>query len=292
MLLMIGFSIKRLEIVEDSLRKNLTNLIFYVTLPALVINSMSYKFSVERLTQVLNVLGLSVAVYALMIAVSYLFTYLLPMEQKERDVYQFMLIFANVGFMGYPVIEVIFGSEGVFLAAIYNLVFNLLIWTQGVLIMSRSTSEESEFKLDNLKNPGTFSIGIGLLIFLLSIKLPAPVATTLEMLGDATTPLSMIVVGSILAQIELKQIFSNFKLWLVTALRLVIFPLVVLQALQLGSFSTLVVGVMVVLTGMPVAANTAIFAQEFGGDEALASEGIFLTTLLAMLSIPVLVSML
>ena len=292
LLLVTGFIIKRLKIVDENLNQNLTNLIIYVTLPALVINSMNYEFSRERFANLISVLWITLAVFAGMIAISYLVTRLLSVDQAQKDVYQFILIFANVGFMGYPVIDVIYGAQGIFLAAIYNLVFNVFLWTVGVLIISRSQDEQEGFQLDHLLNPGIFAVGVGFLIFLFSLQLPGPLVSTLEMLGETTTPLSMIVVGSILAQVTLRDIFSNFKLWLITAVRLVGLPLLTLVVLQPLGLDQLIQGVIVVLTGMPAAANTAIFAQEFGGDEALASEGVFLTTLLAMVTIPLLVSLL
>ncbi|MFO7819393.1 MAG: AEC family transporter [Halanaerobacter sp.] len=296
-LLMIGFIIRRLEIVDRHLNDNLTNLIIYVTLPALIINSMDYEFSLERLNQLGVVLVGSVFIFFIMIAVSWLVSSRLTQEGKERSIYRFILIFANVGFMGYPVVEVIFGQQGVFLATVYNLVFNLFIWTLGVLIMCNSQEgEKAKIDLSHLVNPGIISIGIGFLIFLFSLELPSSISHTLHLLGETTTPLAMIVVGNILAQVKIREIFSNLKLWLVTGVRLVLLPLLVLAILQ-GvtllipgfSFSPLLLGVLVVLTGMPAVANTAIFAQKFGSDEALASEGVFLTTLLSLVTIPLIV---
>ncbi|GAB6138673.1 AEC family transporter [Halanaerobaculum tunisiense] len=292
-LLMIGVIVKRLELVDNSLKQNLTNLIIYVTLPALLIDSMNYEFSLERLIQLGNVFIISLVVYALMIGLSYLTIKFLVAEGSAQDIYQFILIFSNVGFMGYPVIKVIYGtSEVVFLAAIYNLIFNILIWSLGVMIISRSQEDNPGFSYDNLINPGIISIGIGFILFLLSIKLPHFIEQTLEILGETTTPLSMIVVGSILAQVKLREIFSNFRLWLVAIIRLVGFPILTLLLLRNFSLDPLVLGVVVILTAMPAAANTAIFAQEFGGDEALASEGVFLTTLLSVVTIPLIVHLL
>ena len=298
-LLMIGFTIRRLEIVDQHLNDNLTNLIIYVTLPALIINSMNYDFSLERLSQLGMALVSAVFIFLIMISVSWLVSARLGSDKDEVSIYRFILIFANVGFMGYPVVEVIFGQQGVFLASIYNLVFNLFLWTIGVLIMCSSCRvEESKIKVDlsRLLNPGIISIGIGFLIFLFSVELPGAVDSTLHMLGETTTPLAMIVVGNILAQVEIKDIFTKGKLWLLAAVRLAILPVLVLAILKglsavvpIISFSPVLLGVLIVLTGMPAAANTAIFAQKFGSDEALASQGIFLTTLLSIVTIPLIV---
>ena len=295
-LLMIGFIIRRLKIVDQHLSSNLTNLIIYVTLPALIINSMDYDFTLERLNQLGVVLLIAVAIFILMTMIAWGLSSLLTSDQQEKAIYRFILVFANVGFMGYPVVEVIFGQQGVFLAAIYNLVFNIFLWTLGVLIMSSSKQEKTKLDFSNLINPGIISIGIGFLVFLFSLDLPGPINHTFAMLGETTTPLAMIVVGNILAQVTLREIFFNLKLWIVAVIRLLALPVVILLSLQglmyiIPSFhlSGVLLGVIVVLTGMPAAANTAIFAQEFGGDEALASEGVFLSTLLSVLTIPLIV---
>ncbi len=291
MLLLVGFIIKRLKIIDEHFNKNLSNLIIYVTLPALIINSMDYDFSVERLGQVGTVFVISIVSYFVMVLLSYLILKFIPVADSERDIYQFILIFANVGFMGYPVIDVIFGSEGVFLAAIYNLIFNLLLWTIGVMIISRSRQEDKGIDWSHLLNPGIFAVFIGFFLFIFSISLPQPISATLEILGSTTTPLSMLVVGAILAQVKLGDIFSNFKLWLISSIRLVGLPLLFLFILKVmpWEINSLIMGIIVVLTGMPAAANTAIFAEEFGGDAALASESVFLTTLLSVLTIPLIV---
>ncbi|TDX59300.1 AEC family transporter [Orenia marismortui] len=291
LLLLAGFIIKRLKIVDDHLNKNLTNIIIYLTLPALIINSMNYDFSFERLSKLANVFIITLGIYLLMILVSYLLVPFLSKEQSEKDIYQFILIFSNAGFMGYPIVNVIYGSEGVFLAAIYNLVFNIMLWTLGVMIMSRSHSKEEGINFSQLINPGIISIAIGLFIFIFSIKLPTAISDTLEILGHSTTPLSMLVVGSILAQVKLTEIFYNWRLWIITIVRLVILPVIVLVMLKIlpWDFDILVLGISVILTAMPAAANTAIFASEFDGDAALASEGVFLTTLISILTIPLIV---
>ncbi|MCK8816254.1 AEC family transporter [Natroniella sulfidigena] len=291
LLVLLGFSFRKLEIVKPSIDQNLSGLVLNLTLPALIITSMNYEFSSERLANLSSVFFITLAVYLLMISVSYLIRFILPSTEKEKDIYQFMIIFANTAFVGYPVIDLIFGAEGIFLAAIYNAIFNLMIWTIGVFIINPRTSKQ-EFSAKQLLTPGIVAVMIGMLLFLFSIDLPGPILTTLEKVGGTTTPLALFVVGSILAQIELSRIFTNFKLWLITLLRLIVLPFFVLALLRSLPVNDLVLGVTVILTGMPVAVTAVIFAQEFGGDYELASEGIFLTTLLSGLTIPLMIYLL
>ncbi|WP_408955056.1 AEC family transporter [Natroniella sp. ANB-PHB2] len=285
LLVLLGFSFRKFEIVKPSIDENLSGLVLNLTLPALIITSMNYEFSFERLANLSSVFFITLAVYLLMISVSYLIRFILSSTEKEKDIYQFMIIFANTAFVGYPVIDLIFGAEGIFLAAVYNAIFNLMIWTIGVFIITPQANKQ-EFSAKQLLTPGIVAVMVGLVIFLFSIDLPGPILTTLEKVGGTTTPLALFVVGSILAQIELSRIFTNFKLWLITLLRLIGLPFFVLVLLRSLSVNELVLGVTVILTGMPAAVTTVIFAQEFGGDYELASEGVFLTTLLSGLTIP------
>lgn len=285
-LIFIGFIIKQSKVVDREFINNLATFIIYVTLPALIINSMDYDFSVELLINVGISFVITCLIYLLMIAVANLVIKPFDIAESKASIYRFLIIFANVGFMGYPVTYVLFGSEGVFLASIYNLVFNIMIWSIGVIIITSKDKSVKYFNYKQLLNPGIIAIVIGFSLFIAPFSLPEAIIGALEILGDSTIPLAMIVVGATLAQVKISSIFYDLKLWLVALLRLIILPAVVFLLLMFLPIDETVAGVIVLLTAMPAATNTAIFAQEFGGDTTLASKGIFLTTLLAIITVP------
>jgi transposase len=143
-----------------------------------------------------------------------------------------------------------------------------------------------------LINPGIIAVFIGLFIFIFSIKLPYPVAKTLEMFGTMTTPLSMLIIGALIANMDFKKLFSGLALYYVTAIRLIILPLLVLIAMKiLGITDTMLLGTCVTTAAMPAAANTAIFAERYNGNSALASRIVAFSTIASMITIPIILSL-
>ncbi|WP_035571061.1 AEC family transporter [Halonatronum saccharophilum] len=292
-ILLLGFILRKIGIIDERGNKNFTNLIIYITLPALIIISMDYDFSLERLVMMRTTLIISAGIYIGMIIISYVIIKLLhPSPKSDEDIYQFMIIFANTAYIGFPVIQVIYGGEGIFLGAIYNVILNLVLWTLGIVIMERRKGEGAKITIKAILNPGIVSVVIGFLIFILSIDLPGPIKDAISMVGGVTSPLALIVVGSTLSQVKIGGTFTNIRLWIVSVIRQVVIPIIALFILRGFNIDPLILGVAVILTAMPVAAMTAIFAQEFRGDSALASEGVFLSTLLSMLTIPLVIQLL
>ncbi|AOY78274.1 hypothetical protein BJL90_06835 [Clostridium formicaceticum] len=288
--MMIGYGAKKLNYMDNALNKGLSNLVMHVTLPAMIIKSMQFEFSKELFFTSIKVILLSLVVYAIVIGISFCFPRMMRIGGKKRDVFQFILIFSNVGYMGYPIVDAIYGEIGVFYTALYNIPFNFIMLTLGVYVLRRS-SEGIKEKVDYKKvllNPGILAVAVGFSFFLLSIKLPLPVYETLDILGSTTTPLAMLVIGSFLADMSLGDVFKEEKiLWLAMA-RLVVLPGMVMGILYFVGVRGLMLGVPVVITAMPAAANTAVLATLYESDHYLASKGIFLTTALSLITIPLL----
>ncbi len=285
----VGFLTKKFKVINKVGQENISNLIIYITLPALIVTSMQYEFNLERLRLIKNTFLIALIIYLTMILTSYIgIRFFKLKEETDKNIYQFMIIFANTAFMGYPVIEVVFGSQGIFLAAIYNLVLNIMLWTIGIFIID-TKNKGFNFDYKKLFNPGIVSVLLGLILFVLPIELPLLAGEILNLLGGLTTPLALLVIGSSLAEVNVVSVFTNFKLWVIVFLRQILFPLLVLFILIQLEIDYLVIGVNVILTGMPIAAITAIFAQKYKENFILASEGVFLSTLLSFLTIPLLI---
>ena len=148
LLIITGFVIRKKNIVSESFQKELSTLVLHVTLPAFIISSMNFTFSEDVLKDIGMILVISFATYIIALLLSYPITKLLGVSGKKRDIYQYLCIFANVGFMGYPVLELIAGKQAVFYGAIYNLPFNLFVWTIGISIMMRHKNEEEKVEIE------------------------------------------------------------------------------------------------------------------------------------------------
>lgn len=287
-LIVTGFSALKLKIITSSAVPNLISLILKITLPAMILDSMvNQAYSPQVLAASGSVLLISFAVYAVLILLAIPLGSALHCPPEDRGVYRFVLSFSNVGFMGFPVVQAVFGKEALFYTAIYNLPFNLLSFTLGVIMLLRGHSGPA-FRLDwrHFTSPVLVSIVIGFLVFLTGLHPPTVVSQILALTGSVTTPLSMILVGALLAQNRFRETFGQWRLYVVSALRLVVWPLVVYFALRLFVADPLLAAIPALITAMPAAANTALLATEHGANAKLASRAVFLSTLLSIVTLP------
>ena len=293
-LIFIGFIIKKKNIITDQMTKDLSGLILNVTLPFMMIAAMNYSFSLEMLNNSMLTLVYGAISYGIVIVIAVIFNKVFKTNESQRGVYSFLIVFPNTGFMGFPVLMAMFGDIGIFYGAIYNLLFNLLTWTLGVKYMTihNAAENKSSSGLKNFINPGFISVFIGLLVFISPVKLPNIIYSPLKLLGDTTTPLAMLVAGAMLADIKISEVLGNKKLYILTIIRLLLAPMSMLLVFSIFRVPSIVKGVLVILTGMPSAVNTAIFATRYNSDSKLASQGVFITTLLNILTAPLIIYLL
>lgn len=292
LLIVIGAFVKRLKVVTDDVIREVGSLVLNVTLPAFLITSMNMEFSPSVLKSSAIFIVISLSVYVFGILMVKPATWLLKVEGKAMDVYEYIILFSNFGYMGYPVIDLIYGSQGVFYAAIYNLPFSFLVWTHGVHVLKRHTDSAGINSKKFHINASLVAIVTGFILFLLSVELPAPIFDALTLVGSMTTPLSMMFIGFILADSDFKQLTMDWKVYAFSILRLLIMPICVYLVLKTMGFEGLLLGVPVVISAMPAAANSAVIAAQYGSDYQLASRAIFISTLLSIATIPLFVALL
>lgn len=286
----MGYVIRKLNIVSDAINKEIGNLVINVALPAYLIVSMNQPFSMEMLKTSGIFVVMSFAVYAGFSISAKGFSKLIRVQGKERDVFEYTLLFSNVGYMGYPVVQVVFGTQGVFYTAVYNLSFSVLVWSYGVYLMNRNSDHKEKRK--GFLNPGLVAVLIGFTLFAFSIELPVPISATLKMIGDTTTPLSMMFIGFILAQTEMGAIMREWKVFAISFIRLIVQPASVWLVLRLFGVEGMLLNIPVLIAAMPAAVNTAIIASKYGSDYQLAAKLIYISTLLSVVTIPIVVRLL
>lgn len=283
-----GYAAKKTKVLNQETIRGISMLILNVSLPALIISSMQFPFSSEMLATSLRIALISVVTYVGLIAFSYGYTRLIKMETARMDVTQFALVFANVSFMGFPIISVLYGEQGVFYAALFNIPFQVLLVTLGVVFMTRH-SEDSSGKM-NLKkallSPGLIAVFIGFGFFLLPVTIPTPLLQSLQMIGGTITPLSMLLIGGMLADVSFSSVFGDRDLYVLTFVRLLLLPALVYAPLKLLGVDGILLAIPVLIIGMPVATLTGAFARLYDADYYFASKAIFLTTLCSLVTIP------
>lgn len=198
-------------------------------------------------------------------------------------------VFTNNGFMAIPLVSAMFGSMGVFLSTVNIAASTILIWTWGVKTLSGKDGKISVAKI--FVNPGTIAFGVGLLCFLTPFKLPAIPAETVSYLADLNTPLAMIVLGCFLAQSDLKTCLLDKKLYFMSAVRLVLFPLVLVPVLLLAPVDLTAKLCLMIGFAAPSAVLAAMFAQMHHTDYLYATKIVAHTTLFSAITMPLMISL-
>ena len=277
LVLLTGYIIKKLHIIDENASRRMSSLIVNVSSPFLIVSSMMKEIDLTP-RDILNIFLLSLSVYFFLFLLTLIVPKLLKVRAEDQGIYQFMIFFSNVAFMGFPVIYAMFGDIGIVYTAVFNIPFYLLVYTLGIYFVSKNTGKTVAFELKQMINAGVVAVMIGTFFFLTGLKLPSFMGSFMEMIGDLTTPLSMLVIGASLAGIQMRKLFLNVRLYLYSIIKLILIPLVVFFALTSLGFTGLFVGVPVVITGMPAAANSVILSKIYGGNDVLAAEGVFMTT--------------
>lgn len=283
LMILIGFCLRKKQLLNTELNNGLVSLLLTVTVPFTIINSFLHiKYSVTVLHQMAIAFGGVVFIHFLATLLGWLFFRRYPAQ--TRNILWFAVIFSNSGFMGLPVLESLYGKPGVFYGSIYIVVFNLLVWTLGVYLF------EGKMDLKSLKqallNPAIIAVAIGFILFAFSIKPLTAIATTLEMVAGTTTPLSMIVIGSMLADLKLAEFFDGLTVYYGSLARLLIVPLMGLPIFRLMGLPVNIYRVILMTAAMPVGTMTAILAEKYGADTSLASRLVVISTALSILTIP------
>jgi len=279
----VGYYSRKKNIINDEINKGLTRLLLEVTMPLMIVASFDYSFSKELMRNIVYMLLYSSLIHGALIFISSILYKKYP--KGKKDILRFATIFSNCGFMGFPVVGSIFGKIGILYASVFNIPYNILSWTFGIALYTKDKDSKNLKKI--LLNPGIISVIIGIFLFMFSIKLPQTIYSTIKLVGDITTPLSMMIVGVMIAEVDFKKIFKKSSLYYIAFVRLILVPILTFAILKLIKVEELLINVAIVIEAMPAAAVTAIFAEAYSKEPELASEIVFFTTFLSVASIPI-----
>ena len=207
----------------------------------------------------------------------------------NSGIYTSMIVFGNVGFMGYPVVQAIFGDRAMFYAVLLNVIFNMLIYSVGIIMIS---GKKENVRLKVIVNATFVASVISLIIAFTGFRAPFVITETVRIAGGINTPCAMLVIGATLAQIPVGHVFIKWRLYIIALLKMIAIPVITWLIFKQFITESMLLGLLVVLSGMPIAAAVPMIAVEYGGDEHLASGGVFLTTLLSAATIPLIVHLL
>ncbi len=283
----VGFFCRRAGILNQNSVSSLSKFLLNICIPAMIIYSMQIPFSQSIAEKSGTLIFAALCYYVIAFAVCFVTPYILRCKKEEYGVFRFMTMFSNSMFMGFPILSMFFGPEAIFYAAIFNIPFTLLTYSVGIWIL-RSGEGGISFSWKLLLNAAFLSTFVGILFFVTSFSIPDPFYGALGLLSDITTPMSLVVTGGFLASLETKAIFSNVRQYFAAGIRLLIIPAITFAVCSLFITDPLILGITVVTAGMPAAVNTVILAEEHDARPDIAAQGVFISTLLCILTIPLL----
>ncbi len=299
-IVVVGYIAGKLGYMGGTFDKKLSKVVIDITCPALILSSAMTGELPDR-RYILPLLGISVLTYVLLTGVALLLPRFLTKKKDDEGVIGFAMMFGNVGFMGYPIVASIFGHEAVFYAAVLNVVNTFTVFTIGtMLVVGKNQSSVAEKEMSRKKmlrkvlySTPMLSAYLTMLIVALEIKdIPEFISQPLTMIGNITVPAALLIIGSSMSQLPLRALLGNGTIYATTLMRLAILPVGIHYLMTLLGFSSFVVGINTVVIAMPVATYGTILCLRHGKDTTLITEVTFITTLLAMISIPLLVTFL
>lgn len=278
----IGFIAKKVKAVDGPFLRGLSAFMMNIALPFAFIASLDRSIPRSVLPE-LGIMALwSFGIHAVEIGFAALAYRSFPTNQ--RKVLSFATVFTNCAFMGLPIAQSVGGARGLMFASIYNVAYTVLLYTYGISLF-QSKAEPGRWK-EVVFNPGIIAIVIGLVLWLLPFSLPGFLLDSIGLMAKLQTPLAMFIVGANIANIKLDRISSWKALLSIVVVRLLAMPLAVYALMAATGLRGMAPGIALLLTAMPAGAQTVVIAEKMDGDSTFASEVVFVTTVLSIVSIP------
>lgn len=340
LMMAVGYLCYRKQILTEEVSKKVSAIVVNVANPCMILSSALTDQQMQG-KELVQTLAIVVMMYVFLLVVAQLLPRILCIQKESRGAYAAMTVFANIGFMGFPVLAAMYGNGALLYGAVFQIPFNILIYTYGVAVLTRKpgacaktepdvkaevdvkaepngkTGERQDAqgitaavngKSENIENgseqqgklQGTveivkkiFNIGViaciaAMLLYFLQTPVPSFLQAFITNLGNLTAPLSMMIIGASLAQMPLKELFLDKKLLLFSLVKLLLLPAVWMIMVNRVAEQEILRGVCLVMMATPAGSMTAMLAQQYGGDYETASRGVALTTVLSVITMPLL----
>ena len=289
LLLILGFVLFKCHIFDEYTNKKISALIVNVASPMLIISSIAGVEGSNK-SIVFLMIGAGILMYIGFIILGKIINRIFPFPKKDWPVYECMVVFANTGNMGYPVLLDVFGQEAVFYASLIHMAFNFFVYTYAIMCLTKG--DDSEFKLNfkQLLTPGIILIFVGIFIYLFDIQLPSVLMDTINSVGSLTAPLSMMMIGSSLAVYPIKDSFTDWRSYVFAFVRLMIVPFVTMIMCRLLHIDAYYANITIITNAMPVGSMVLMLATQYNANVKIVTRNIVVSTLLSVITIPIVVA--
>lgn len=283
-MVILGYTACKLGYMGDKFDKKLSSIVVDITCPLLVLSSVMGDEMPDR-SLILPLVGVGFLTYIILLVFGFWAPRFISKNHDDQGMIGFSLMFANVGFIGYPIVASIFGPKAVFYAALLNVPNTFFIFTAGVMLVKGEYSIR-QFNPKVLLSPALIGAFIAALLVAFGVHTPEMIARPITMVGNITVPAALMIIGSSMARLPLREIIGSGKVYATSFLRLVIVPLSVYFLFRLCGVNTLINNINTVVIAMPVASFGTMFCMKFGRNPSLMTEATFITTLFSIITIP------
>jgi malate permease and related proteins len=284
LIMLLGFFCYKIKIINHETNRKLSDFLLLIVNPLLIFNSYQRDFNKELL------MGLEISFVLAFVShlVAMVAARLLIRGKNKQDISleRFSAVYSNCGFIGIPLINSLFGSEGVFYLTAYLTVFNVLIWTHGVVLMTGKKDMKAILK--TLVSPTFIAIIAGLVLFLLNVRIPEVLYRSMDYVASMNTPLAMIIAGATMAQSQLKKVLLKGRIYLVVLMKQLVIPTILVLLFHKLPIDNMILTTTVIAAGCPVAATGMLFALRFNKNHLYASELYSISTVTSLVTIPIL----
>ncbi len=288
LILLVGYAAGKIGILDHETTRKLSSIILYITTPMTIVNSFFIEFTSERLSGLLWTLGFSCVTFALAIFIArFIFR---RFADEDAAVMKFTTVFSNATYMGFPLMTALFGDLGVFYGSFYSVTFTILLFSYGFMLFGGKGDKKAIAK-KVLTNSSMVAVYVGVIIFLFQIPVPSVVKRSVSAIGAMTMPASMLVVGGVISMAKLREVFTDYKVYFASAIRLIVMPLIGLLLVLIIGVPTLPATVILTALAMPAATSTTMFAEMAGRGSSLSSRIVAVSTVLSLITAPLVLSL-
>lgn len=291
--IMLGYYLNKINILDKKTNEKLSEIIVKVTSPMLIISSVLGNDGEMNKSYIIKVFISGIFLYTLLIILAKFLVRIFGLRKNNIYIYESLIIFANVSFMGFPVISALYGDAAIFPFSIINMPINILLYTYAVYLIEKGEEKDNKkFNINSIINTGVISSVLALIIFMLDIKVPIIIEKIFSMVGSATIPFSMMLIGSSLALIPIKDVFSEYKTYVLAFLKLIILPIIVYYISKIIIKDETILGFLTISAALPSASMIVMLTSGYKDKNKVAAQGVFITTIISIITLPIIAKLL
>ena len=287
-MILVGVYGAKKKIITPQINKGLIDILIQITLPFMILSSFIFTYDDAIKSNAIKTFYYSFVAYIIMIIVSHLL--LFPIKNDKKTVLHFANVFTNTGYVGFPILNSIYGTEGIVYGSIFNMFFVIFVWTYGI-ILYKGSFQKSELKKELKKillNPSIIAVCVGVIIMIFNIQLPGAMLLSIRSIGNITGPLSMIIIGVIISDVNIKEYIKDWTIYYGVTTKLIFMPFIIYLISLLTVEPSKAVNTVIIMTAMPASAMTSILAESFDKEKEYASIIVSVTTLFSLITVPML----